>query len=189
MISKELIKKAEEFAVSEIKEYGVPVLPAFNLSNQKGQEISEKLGANKEIVLLGTILMDCKLGFAKKEGRSQEHVRESEEAANKFLSQFPELEESDKENILHCIKEHHGINKFYSLESEICCNADCYRFLAVKGIMGNMREIPGMTVDEIVKLCLEKTEEKHNLLSLDIVRKELEPQYLVIKEFLRLFSN
>jgi len=185
MISEELIQKAKEFACGEIKKYELPIMSAFDLSNQKGQELADKLNANKDIVLLGTILMDCMLGYAKKEGKIQDHVRICYDATEKFLQQFSELEDQEKENILYCVQEHHGTEKFYSIESEICCNSDCYRFLSIKGIIGTIREIPNLTIEEIVDLCLKKVEEKHNLLSLDVAKQELDPQYSIIQKFLK----
>jgi len=136
MISKGIINKITEFVHSQTRVYEIPSIFQIDLANEKGQELADKLGADKDIVLLGTFLMDCMLGVASKEGKLSEHIRMSEEKAEALLPQFPELEAKDKENILYCIRQHHGADKFYSLESEICCNADCYRFASVKGVIG-----------------------------------------------------
>jgi len=188
MISKEIINKITEFVHSQSRAYEIPSIFQIDLANEKGQELAGKLGADKDIVLLGTLLMDCMLGVASKERKSSGHIRMSEEKAEVLLSQFPELEDKVKENILYCVRQHHGADKFYSLESEICCNADCYRFASVKGVIEGIRYLKKtMELDELIKFYLKKADEKWNALSLEICKKELAPQYKAIKDFLTQF--
>ncbi len=85
---KEIIEKAKEYALKEIELNGTPILEHFELSNKKGQELAEKLNADKDIVMLGTILMDLKLGECLKEGKLDEHIDRSSEASKEFLNQF-----------------------------------------------------------------------------------------------------
>ena len=47
-----IIEQAQAYAVKEIEEFGSPKIEHLILSNTKGQEIAEKLGANKDIVML-----------------------------------------------------------------------------------------------------------------------------------------
>ncbi len=62
MISKEIIKKTKEFGFAQTKEYKRPAVFGIDLANKKGQKLSEVLGVDKDIVLMGTLLMDCRLG-------------------------------------------------------------------------------------------------------------------------------
>jgi len=187
MISKEIIEKTKEFGFAQTKEYKRPAAFGIDLANRKGQELTEALGSDRDIVLMGTLLMDCRLGSAISENRIKEHIQISYEAANEFLSQFPELNKETKENILYCVKQHHGVEKFYSLEAEICCNADCYKFISVEGIVGHIRYAPDTDLKELTKRYSLKADEKWNTLTLDMCKKELEPQYKAIKEFLSKF--
>jgi len=187
MISKEIIEKTKEFAYFQTEKYLTPLMIHIEIANKKGQELSEKLGSNKDIVLLGTLLMDCMLGIAVKEGKKEKHIEMSAEKAKEFLSQFTEMTAEEKNNVVHCVEQHHGVEKFYSIEAEICCNADCYRFLSAKGIIGGIRHFRDMELAKLVKLFICKAEEKWNVLSLDICKKELKPQYKAIKEFLSKF--
>jgi len=184
MISKKLIKQAKELSYSDAKKFGAPSLFHIDLSIEKGQELASKLNAKKEIVLLGTILMDCALGTAMNMGKLKKHIEMSAKKAKELLNRFAEVTNDEKEDILNCVRQHHGVNKFYSLESEICCNADCYRFLSVKGVIGGMKNSRDMTLDELIKLYLDKADEKWNTLTLDICKEELRPQYKAIREFL-----
>ena len=67
----EIIKEAKQLAYKESKK---EVWSLFELANEQGQTLAEKLHADKNIVLLGTLLMDLKLKQASEEGRLGEHV-------------------------------------------------------------------------------------------------------------------
>lgn len=185
---KEFLIEARKLAYSETEKNGTPPIPILNLSTEKGKEIAKKLGANVDIVEAGTLLMDCALGQALKENRLKEHVKMSLDKANELLQKFS-LSEEEKENIRHSILEHHGVKKFYSLESEICCNADCYRFVSIKGFIMQVRYGRDMAFEEMVDLLKKKVDEKWNALSLDITKKEITPQYKVIFQILEGLSE
>jgi len=179
---KEIIEKAREYVKNET---GNAVRPLFNIANKAGQELAEKLNADKDIIMLGTLLMDVKLKQAMKEDRVSEHVEMSIEAAKEFLGQF-DLGEDVKNKILKCVEEHHGRDEFDSLESEICCNADCYKFLSVKGFLRYLCILSERENDfqKAVEGVLAKMNEKQKALSLDICKQELEPYYIKFKEML-----
>ncbi len=184
MITKELIQKVEKFAYSEIEKYQAPSKFQIDLSKEKGQWLACLLNANKEIVYLGTLLMDCALGKAMLEKRIKEHVKMSVEKTASILNKNKDISQSEKENIIACVAEHHGVSKFFSIESEICCNADCYRFASVQGFLGGIRFTRDMELDELIKLMSLKSDEKWNALTISVCKKELEPQYRAIKELL-----
>lgn len=176
-----VIKIAKEFAYKQSHEYKLPPVFYLELVNDKGQELAEKLHADKETVLLGTLLLDCMLGFTVKEGKIGEHVERSALKVEELLSQFPEIDEKTKENILQCVRQHHGVNEFYSKEAEICCNADCYKFISVAGFIGGIQNNSDMNLQEMIAFYTQKAEEKWNALTLEVCKKELEPQYKAIK--------
>jgi hypothetical protein len=189
MISAQLITLVSDYVYKDIDKYGAPSKFQVDFANEKGQWLAEKLKADKNLVLLGTLLMDCKLGQAFKEGRLKDHVEMSYQKAEEVLSANSQVTEKEKEIILGCVKQHHGSEKFLSLEAEICCNADCYRFASVKGVIGGMKNLRDMPMDDAVKLFLEKADEKWKALSLDICKKELEPEYRAIKTFLNSYRS
>lgn len=189
MISKELIQEAKSLAYGNAKQFGAPAIFHIDFSAAKGIDIARKLSADEKIVSVGTLLMDCMLGPAMRDGKPQEHVEMSVKRADVLLDRFPDVEDQEKENILYCIREHHGVDAFYSRESEICCNADCYRFISVEGVLGGAMDFRDISVEDFVALFLDKAEEKWNALSLDICKKELEPQYEAIKIFLTRYKK
>lgn len=184
----DIVEATKKFSYGQSEKFGVPSVFQLELSNRKGQELAGKLKANKDIVLLGTLLMDCMLGNALKEGRLQDHVEMSAIEADKLLTEL-KMPGQDKENVMQCVRQHHGVKKFFSLESEICCNADCYRFASVEGLLGSIHHMRTMPVNELVKLFSVKADEKWNATTLDICRVELKPQYEAIKTLLGSFSK
>lgn len=186
MITKQLIKRVENFIYSQSDKYHAPSRAHINIANEKGQWLAKKLNANKNIVYLGTLLMDCMLGIAYTQGKLPQHIKMSAAKAEEILAMNSKITKDEKENVLRCVKEHHGVKKFFSIESEIVNNADCYQFASVKGMLGGIINTMGMSLNELVRLYDAKANEKWNSLTLDICKKELEPQYKTIK---KLFSH
>tara|TARA_Y100000310_G_scaffold339410_1_gene431976 strand:- start:1140 stop:1706 length:567 start_codon:yes stop_codon:yes gene_type:complete len=183
---KKIIKKAREWALEETKQNGTPLNEHFNISNAKGQELAGKLGANRDIVLIGTMLMDIKLGECLKEDKLNEHIKRSAEATKKFLEQF-DLDKETKNKIINCVDGHHGTNKWICKEAEICANADCYRFLHPCGVFAYFGLLGTRTKNcqESLSYVEDKLNEKWNVLSLDICKEELKPYYQMFKELFK----
>jgi len=184
-----LIKQSKDFATTEAEKYGVPSPFHVNLSYEVGQRLASELKADADIVAVGTYLMDCMLGVAYKEGRMPDHVLMSAEKAADMLSKYPDIFQTVKDNIISCVKEHHGVEKFSSLESEICCNADCYRFSSVGGFVGGIHHGREMKLNDLLNLYKDKSDEKWKALSLDICKKELEPQYKAIQRLISAYKE
>jgi hypothetical protein len=179
---KEVIEKAKELVKEET---GHAVRQLFHLANEAGQKLAEKLNADKDIVMLGTLLMDVKLKQAMAEDRIQDHVKMSIETAKKFLSQF-DLDEETVKKIINCVEAHHGDKPYICKEAEICANADCYKFLPVSNWLRYITILSKR--DKPFEKCLDeaekKLEEKWKVLSLDICKEELEPHYNLVKQIL-----
>lgn len=180
----DFIIEARELAYREVEKTNMPVRAHVDLATEVGKRLAKELGANVDIVEAGTLLMDCLIGQALRENPPKEHTKMSLEKTNDLLNNSS-LPEEEKENIRHCVMEHHGVDKFYSLESEICCNADCYRFISIKGFSFAMRYLRGMPFKDLVALLNEKANEKWNAISLSVVKKELTPQHEVILQMLK----
>jgi hypothetical protein len=180
---KELIKKAEELAYAEVESTGMPLKQHIDLSRIKGKKLAEQLNADVDVVEVGTLLMDCVIGQAINEGKLLEHVQMCLDKGEELISSSS-VSDDVKENIRHCISEHHGVSKFHSIESEICCNADCYRFISVAGFMYAVRYLRDMPFEDLIILLTKKVHEKWALVSLDNCKEELEPQYQTILKLL-----
>lgn len=181
-INQEIINKAREYAESEVEAnrrewffYPVGV----------GQRLAEKLKADKDIVMLGTLLMDLKLRQAILEKRIPEHIQMSLEAAKDFLSRF-EIDEEIKERVINCVKEHHGVKNYSCIESEICANADCYKFLDPKEFLTTFYFMAEdeKPIERAINWTLSKIDEKEKAITLDVCKKELGDSYKKFREIL-----
>ena len=179
----EVIQKAMQMAVKEIEETGLPLRIHFDSANEKGQELAEKLGADKEVVLLGTMLMDVKIGQANKEGRNKEHVAMSAAYARELLAEF-NLPAEKVKKVLNCIEAHHKDVPFICKEAEICANADCYRMLVPKNLflLIAAKITLGWSLQDALNFAYYKVEEKHNILTLEMCKKELESNYQMLRK-------
>lgn len=161
-----------------------PISSHLYLSHDVAVRLAKELGANVFIVEIGTFLMDCEIEKAMLEGRLHDHVNMSLETTRSLLDGYPDLSNEYRENIEHCVMQHHGGMEFFSLEAEICCNADCYRFASAKGLSYALMNFKGFEYHNLLTLLSEKLEEKHRALSLPICKRELDGQYDMLKSFL-----
>ncbi len=180
----EIIKKAREWALKEIKKTGYPSLFNFETSIKQGQRLSKLYKANKDIVMLGTILMDIKLGECLLSGKLSEHTKRGVEETKNFLKKF-KIEKEEFKIIINCVEAHHKKVQYKSIEAEICANADCYRFLNPKNVFLSLSDnIKEFGLDGALKHVEQKMDEKYKILSLDICKKELEQCYRQFKDLI-----
>ena len=181
----DIIKHTREYALSELKNYGTPKEECRKLSYEKWQELAEKLWANKDIVALGTLLMDIKLGECTYQNKAHEHTQKSIEATQIFLQQY-KVDQETIDEVTACVGAHHGMQRYPSLEAEICANADCYRilhprwFTSIIILFGRRNESTNWMLEQLEG----KVEEKHKILSIDICKQELEPYYHQFKKLI-----
>lgn len=176
---KNLLEAARKLAYSK----NVPNKLQNDIAADAAVKLAKKLVANEDIVLIGVYLMDCMFEEAKKEDRVAKHVEMSLERAEVLLS-ASSISDEDKQNIRQCILQHHGAEKFHSTEAEICCNADCYRWASVKGVLAGTRAFYNMDFDEFLKFAEEKVDEKWNALTLDEAKNDVKDEVELLKKMI-----
>jgi len=130
--------------------------------------------------------MDSKLPEVSSNGNPKQHTLMAVEATESLLKEVNVLNYQEKQNLIKCVEEHHGVDNFYSIESEIVCNADCYKFIHPKGVF-DYCSILGLRYNDLNKELEQleyKMDEKYNAISIDIVKNELEPYYNSFKELI-----
>lgn len=175
----DLIKKTEAFNETEIQKYNPDMKFLHDLSLNAAIRLAKKYGANEDIVKIGLSLMDCKLPEASHLGAPKKHIEMALETTKDILKEANFLDEYTKENIIKCVEQHHGAEKFFSIEAEVVANADCYRFIHPKGVLYYSSMLGRRFHDfnkELEQLNF-KLNEKHNTLSLGLAKEELEPYY------------
>ncbi len=181
----DLVKDADRLAKEEIKKYEVPVMNHYNIAMENGIRLAEMYNANIEVVKIGLSLMDVKLGEAHSLNQAKNHTTMGVEYTKKIIENYG-LDEKTRKIIINCVEAHHGTIPYLSIEAEICANADGYRFIHPKGvftyltILGKRFEDWNSVLDQLEF----KLEEKHNVLSLDKAKEELDAYYYTFKDFI-----
>jgi len=167
----ELVIKADNFNREEIKKHNPDMQFLYELSLNAGIKLAKEYDADENIVRIALAMMDSKLPEASHLGKPKQHIAMSSDATKEILKDIDFLDENAKENIIKCVEEHHGAEKFYSIESEVVANADCYKFVSPKVILYYSSMLVRSFHDfkkELDQLEF-KLNEKHNTISLDLV--------------------
>lgn len=175
----ELVIKADNFNREEIKKYNPDMHFLYELSLNAGIKLAKEYDADENIVRIALAMMDSKLPEASHLGKPKQHIAMSSDATKEILKDIDFLDENAKENIIKCVEEHHGVEKFFSIESEVVANADCYKFVHPKGVLYYSSMLGRRFHDfnkELEQLDF-KLNEKHKTISLPLVKEELEPYY------------
>jgi len=192
-----LTKLADEFARAQVNKFGsmTPSRIIWELPLAKVEWLADIYKVDKDVVRIGAMLMDCQLGEATKQGRT-DHEQMGAAAFEKLFidSGMPKSKKQEREifdKIENCILAHHRKIPYTCIEAEICANADCYKFITPRGVF-NFAMVLGQrngtedNFDENIKAMDFKLNEKWNTVSLPEVRAELEPYY---NEFQRLINE
>lgn len=180
-----LLDDARSFALHEISLHWLPNLELFLLSEKKIIELARFLHADEDLALIGHSLMDCKLWEAFSLWKIGDHVAMWISFAKQFLTQY-DLDSSYLDNLLNCIAAHHWTIPYTCIESEICANADCYRFIHPRWFFGNLLSCGkrGLSLDDWLMLASDKLEEKWGVVSLDVCKKELAQYHATFRNYL-----
>lgn len=175
----ELIEKTDKFNREEIQKYNPDMEFLHDICLNAGIRLAKEYGANENIVKIALSMMDSKLPEASYLGKPKEHITMSSDVTKELLKDIEFLSEEDKENIIKCVEEHHGVEKYFSIESEVCANADCYKFVHPKGFLfySSMLGRRFHNFNKEIEQLEFKLNEKHNTISLPLVKEELEYYY------------
>lgn len=179
MSIEELIAKTDKFNREEIQKYNPDMEFLHDICLKAGIRLAKEYGADENIVKIALSMMDSKLPEASHLGKPKDHISMSSDVTKELLKDIDFLSEHDKENIIKCVEEHHGVEKYFSIESEVCANADCYKFVHPKGVLFYSSMLGRRFHDfnkELDQLEF-KLNEKHNTISLPLVKDELESHY------------
>ena len=182
----ELVIRADKFNRDEINKYHSEIESLYDLALEAGIKLARKYNADESIVKIAISMMDSKLPQALADGKPSQHKLMAVEATENLLNEVNILNNEQRKNLMKCIEEHHGVDNFYSIESEIVCNAYFYKFIHPKGVF-DYCSILGRrlnNLNEELKKVEYKMDEKYNAMSLEIVKNELEPYYNLFKELI-----
>lgn len=179
MALENVVKEARDFFLREIREFNPDIELFLELILLKANELADYYQADKDIIQIGLYLMDAMGPRLATQNMREKHVEAGVEKTKEILSRY-DIDQVIKDKIINCVAAHHGDEKFLSIEAEICANIDCYNFIHPRGVFTYcliLKNKFGNDLDKILTQIEYKLEEKHNIISLDRVKEELEPFY------------
>lgn len=181
-----LLELSEELLQKEIEKNGLPPIEFHEICLGYGKKLAKIYKVDKDLILAALNLMDVKVGEASQKKKMPEHVKMSLDAAMPLIKKA-KLSKRDEEKVIGCILSHHGVEKYPSIEAEICANADCFKFLHPRGVINFIWSLGkrGSSFEDALKYMDYKLEEKHKTLSLPEVKKEGQGYYKEFKKLLR----
>ncbi len=186
MDKNKIVEEIEKVAIEEFKKNKVSTLWVFHIANLEGLRIAKELKADEFVVQLGTRLMDFKLPEAIKNNKLSQYVEMSIVAAKEFLVKY-NLDNFVYDKVINSIAAHHKEIEWNSLESEICANADCYKFLKVKNWLKYLHTLSGRGYgfEEAYNMAKAKFIEKLKILSLDFCKQDLKDDIEIIQNIIK----
>jgi len=186
----DIFVEADRLSRLEKEKYKVQTIPFYELTLEVGAYLAKKYNADCNVVKIGLAMMDIKLPEAQKLGMLKEHVNMSVKETEKLLKDI-DIDDSVKMNIIKCVEQHHGVDDFYSIEAEICSNADCYIFIHPRGVFSYLSMLARRhnDIEKELEQVEYKMDEKIKCVTLDVVKEELLPYYTSFKKSLEQASK
>ena len=179
----DIIEKSRQLMYEQTLKNGNPPLALTDLAVQKGRELAKKYKANEDLVVISLYLAHTVFDQERKSEIQKNHPALSAEFDKKYLEQWG-VDEKDQKIILNAIQAHHAKVPIESLEAEIMKNAECYKFVTLKGCLIFLHDLGNrqMTFKESVEYVLYKMNQKLKLLTFDDCKKEAEVNCKKIRE-------
>ena len=168
-----IINQAKKLMQKMTQKNKAPEWLLTEIAVSKGEKLCKKYNVNRRIVItalyLAHIIFDTKIG-----GKTQkEHPKLSAKQAKKYLKQWG-LNKGEEEIILNSIEAHHEHVATKSLEAEVVKNAECFKFLELRGTLIHLHALGkrDMEFEDSIKEVKRKMEQKYNYLTLPDCKKE-----------------
>lgn len=167
-LSKELMRK-------QTQKNKAPAWLLTELAIEKGKELSKKCDVDERLVLSSLYLAHTVFSPIWKGEIQKNHPKLSAEFVKKHLDEW-NIDKNEQEIILNAIEAHHNKVPTKSKIAEVVKNAECFKFVTIKGSLIWLHELGLRQVpfEEAIDKVIQKMEQKRSLLTLDDCKKEAE---------------
>lgn len=181
-----IIEKSRQLMLKQMRKNGSPPLALTDLVIAKGKELTKKYRANGRLVVISLYLAHTVFDKDRKSYVQKNHPFLSADYVKKYLDKW-KVSKKDQTIILNSIQAHHAKVPTTSIEAEVMKNAECYKFVTMKGSLLFLHELGRrkMPFEESVEYVLYKMNQKLNLLTLKDCKKEAEKN---CKEIVKYFQ-
>ena len=169
----DLVEESKKLMKQAILKNDAPSWLLTELVVEKGKELANKYDADEELIITSLYLAHTVFSKGLKDEIQQQHTKLSSEMAKKYLDKW-EVPEEKQKIIINAIKAHHGKIPTESKEAEIVKNAECYKFITVKGCLILLHDLGrrGHSFEEALDYMFYKLGQKLGYLTLDECKKD-----------------
>ncbi len=181
------VSKARELMRQQTEKNKSPAWLLTEMAVEKGRELAKRHGADEELVVVSLYLAHTVFDQEFMGKIQKKHTKLSMEFVKGYLDEW-KVREDDREIILNSIEAHHDHVPTRSLEADVMKNAECFKFVTLKGCLIFLHEC-GLRKDDFktaVDHVLKKVEQKRKLLTFPDCEKEADENIRKIKE---IFGN
>ena len=181
-----LIEKSRNLMYKQTLKNKSPAWLLTEIAVEKGKELAKKYKVDEETVVVSLYLAHTIFSTIQRGRIQKAHTRLSAKFAKKYLKKWKVSKE--KQNIIiNSIEAHHAHIPTKSLTAEVMKNAECFKFVTLKGCLALLHEegIRGVPFKSAVDFVLYKMNSKKKLLTFKDCKKEAEKN---CKEIERIFK-
>ncbi len=185
MIKKDLLNKAKRLMKRQTFKNGAPAWALTELAVEKGLLLAKKHKARPDLIVIALYLAHTVFSKAIKDQVQKNHTVLSADYVKPFLKKWG-IVQFDQSIIINSIRAHHGKEPVLSLEAEIVKNAECFKFLTIKGVLIELHELGrrGLSFDKSIDFIEYKINQKLSYLTMPDCLKEAKNNCRQINKFL-----
>lgn len=182
----DIVNSSKELMLKQTKKNKAPAWLLTELAIEKGKELSKRYNVDERLVLTSLYLAHTVFSPVWKGDVQKNHTILSSEFAKTHLDKW-NISDEEQSTILNAIEAHHGKIPTKSKIAEVVKNAECFKFVTVKGSLILLHELGVRNVpfEEAVDKVIQKMEQKRILLTFDDCIKEAEENCKEIKKLFK----
>jgi hypothetical protein len=178
----DIVQRSRKLMYTQTKKNKAPAWLLTELAVQKGTELAKKYKVDEKLVVTALYLAHTVFSPVWDGEVQQHHPELSAKFVKPYLNKWG-ISQKEQEIILNSIETHHAkVPGKYKI-SEVVRNAECFKFVTLKGSLIWLHEcgLRGYPWKESVDKVLQKMEQKRKLLTLQDCKKIAETNCKIIR--------
>jgi len=181
-----IIKNSKELMKQQTNVNQSPAWALTEMAVEKGKILADKYKVDKNIVTISLYLAHTVFNQTKKSDIRKNHPKLSADFIKPYLNKW-NIPIDKQEIIINSIEAHHNQVPTNTLTAEVVKNAECFKFVTVKGSLIFLHELGrrGLSYEQSVFDVLEKVDQKLSFLTFPECIKEAKENIKVISSILK----
>lgn len=169
----------------QFKKNGAPAWALTEIAISKGMQLAKQYQVNQELVLASLYLAHTVFSATIRGRIQKNHEKLSAKFARKYLNKW-KVSNEKQQIILNAIKAHHDKAPCLTKAAEVAKNAECFKFLTLKGALISLHEFGrrGLPYERAVAEVISKMRQKLSYLSLPEQKREGKKNFVKIMKVL-----